>query len=205
MFAMLRGTVFSKSINQAVIDVGGVGYDVQMSVNTHNALPLLNQETLLYIHTHVREDAIRLFGFATPEEREVFRLVITVNGIGPRMALNLLSGITPSEFVETIKQANMVRLTATPGIGKRLAERVILELKEKVVELGLEDAAAESKQNNRIDTILRDFVSALGNMGYKQNQVEKVIDVVKPDAEAGADLSELVRKGLRFLMKMKEK
>lgn len=202
MIATLRGKVASKNLDRTVIDVGGVGYDVQISLNTHNTMALETEEAHLFIHTHVREDSFQLFGFATPEEREMFRLLITVTGIGPRMALGLLSGITPKELVATLKQNNLVRLTAIPGIGKRLAERLVMELKDKVVALGLEEEE-EAQATNQVETKLRDLHSALGNMGYKGPQVEKIIQVVKPDAEQGADLSELVRKGLRHLMKMK--
>jgi len=203
MFAKLRGLVDEKKVDNVIIDVGGLGYEVQISLNTHNALPENGEEATLYIHTHVREDAFRLIGFSELDEKDLFLLLVQVSGIGPRMALAILSNITPPEFIDTIKRNNLARLVSIPGIGKRKAERLIVELRDKIIDMNLGQDPQQAQLNDKISQILRDLHSALTNMGYKAAQVDKVVGLLKPEAEAGKNLGELVREGLKKLLQGK--
>lgn len=200
MIGRLRGEVVEKEEDKILIEVNGVGYDVLVSIHTLNALPD-EGEAILHIHTHVREDTLQLMGFSTLDERDLFRLLIQVSGIGPRMGMNVLSHITPSEFSDTIKRENIKRLTSIPGIGKRTAERVILELRDKVIDLELGMNAAELKQAKEVKTTLRDLHSALLNFGYRPPEVERVIAQMESEAQSGVGLQELVMIGLKKLNK----
>ena len=203
MIARLRGMLAVKGIDRLIVDVGGVGYDVQVSLQTQSTLPDEGQDVLLHIHSHIREDAFNLMGFATLDERDLFRMLIQISGIGPRMALNLLSHISPNDFIDTIKRENLKRLTAIPGIGKRTAERMIVELRDKLKDLALGLSASEAQSAEKAKTILRDVQSALVNFGYRASQVEKVVASLETDAEAGVDLEQLVLLGLQKLSKLK--
>ncbi len=201
MIARLRGKVVEKQIDRIILDVGGVGYDVQVSLNTYNALPDGEEEVTLYIHTHIREDAFNLMGFLRKEEREIFRLLIQVSGIGPRMGLNILSGIEPDELIETLKHSNLARLTSIPGIGKRLAERIIVDLRDKVKDLELGLAGDKRKKTSQVNELRANLRSALVNMGYKQTVVDKLLPLLKEDLEAERDLGTLLRVALQKLSK----
>lgn len=203
MFAKLRGLVDEKKVDNVIIDVGGLGYEVQISLNTHNALPENGEEATLYIHTHVREDAFRLIGFSELDEKELFLLLVQISGIGPRMALAILSNITPPEFVDTLKRNNLARLVSIPGIGKRKAERIIVELRDKIIDMNLGQDPQQAQLNDKLNETLRDLHSALTNMGYKAAQVDKVVGLLKPEAEAGKNLGALVREGLKKLLQGK--
>ena len=199
MIGRLRGKILKKRVDMVLLDVGGVGYDVQISLTSYNALPEEGGEAILHIHTHVREDAFTLMGFASLEERDIFRLLINVSGIGPRMALNILSGITPAELVDTLRRGLHVRLTAIPGVGKRKAELLVVELRDKVIDLDLGWNTEEKAAADRTKETTDDLVSALLNMGYKQPQVDKVVGLLRPEVEAGTGLGELVRLALQKL------
>lgn len=201
MIGRLRGIIVGTFIDKILIDVNGVGYDVSVSLHTQNALPDEEQEVTLHIHTHVREDTLQLMGFSTLDERELFRLLIQVSGIGPRMALNVLSHITPGEFADTVSRENLKRLTAIPGIGKRTAERVVLELRDKILDLELGLTPSEAQQSQENKTILKDLQSALVNFGYRATEVEKVVAELEADAQSGTGLQELVVLGLKKLSK----
>jgi Holliday junction DNA helicase RuvA len=203
MIARLFGKLVFKGLDRVIIDVGGVGFDVMVSLNTLQALPEEDIDVLLHIHTHVREDALQLMGFASLEERDLFRMAIQISGIGPRMGLNLLSHITPTEFVDTIKRENLKRLTSIPGIGKRIAERIVVELRDKIKDLDLGLTATEASQSERSKQKLRDLYSALINFGYRPAQVEKAVSMLETEASAGTDLEQLVLMGLQKLNKMK--
>ena len=136
MIAHLRGKLISKRPNQAIIEAGGVGYDVAISVPTFSGLPAAGVEVALHIHTHVREDALALFGFLRPEEKQLFERLIQVGGIGPKLAITILSGMPTAEMVSAIGGGDLARLTRIPGVGKKTAERMVVELRDKLGELG---------------------------------------------------------------------
>lgn len=202
MIARLRGLLAHKGIDRVIVDCGGVGYDVQVSIQTHNALPEEGEEATLHIQTNIREDTFDLLGFATFEERDMFRLLITISGIGPRMALNLLSHITPVDLVDTIRRENIKGLTAIPGIGKRKAERMIVELRDKMIDIDLGMSASDRKQVEQAKAVVRDLHSALLNFGYRAAEVDKVIAMLEPEIEAGVELEQLVLLGLQKLSKL---
>ncbi|MCB9640293.1 MAG: Holliday junction branch migration protein RuvA [Myxococcales bacterium] len=199
MIGRLRGKVFQKRVDSVLVDVGGVGYDVQISLTTYNDLPEEGKEATLHIHSHIREDQFSLMGFSTTEEREIFRLLLLVSGIGPRMALNILSGIAPTELVDALKRGLHVRLTAIPGVGKKKAERMVVDLRDKVIDLDLGWSSAEANQADKIKEITEDLKSALLNMGYKAAQVEQISGLLRPEIEDGVSLGELVRVALQKL------
>ena len=200
MIASLRGNLMDKAADHVIIDVNGVGYEVMVSLTTLNELGELGSEVSLSIHTHVHEDAFQLIGFTGKEEKTLFLMLRGVSGIGTRTALNVLSGITPAEFVHSINQGDVTRLVAIPGIGKKTAERVIVDLRDKVKDWQLEAMADSQNSAQSSNTgILRDLRSALINMGYKASRVDRVVEQLREDAEAGADLGILLRQGLREL------
>jgi Holliday junction DNA helicase RuvA len=174
LIAFLRGRIFEKHPNRIVVDVGGVGYDVFVPFSTFYGLGEPGSEVALRIHTHVREDALALFGFVTLLEQELFERLIGVSGIGPKVALAVLSGIEPQELIRAIERGDIARLTAIPGIGKKTAERIVLELKDRLprapmVAVAAGDVPAEA-------TALRDDVlSALVNLGYHRPLAEKAV------------------------------
>src|SRR6201747_1500385 len=142
MIAHLRGRLFSKSPNQAVVECGGVGYDVTISVATFTSLPAEGAEVSLHIHTHVREDQIALFGFAETQEKRLFERLLTISGIGPKLAITVLSGIAAERLITAIRGQDHATLTRIPGIGKKTAERVVLELKDKLDDLAVAPVAS---------------------------------------------------------------
>jgi Holliday junction DNA helicase RuvA len=175
VIAYLRGRLSGKQPNRIVIDVNGVGYDVSVPLSTFYGLGDDGSEVALRIHTHVREDALALYGFATALELALFERLIGISGIGPKLALAVLSGIEPNELVRAIEQSNIARLTAIPGVGKKTSERIIVELKDRLPRLRPEIAAAEGEADE--PSALRDDVlSALVNLGYHRPLSEKAVD-----------------------------
>jgi Holliday junction DNA helicase RuvA len=169
MIAYLRGKLIIKHPNQAVVEAGGVGYDVNISVSTFSELPPLGTEIALFIHTHVREDALSLFGFLREQERELFEKLIGVTGIGPRLAITILSGMQADAAVAAIKGNNVAALTRVPGIGKKTAERMVLELRDKLESFGVPAARA------RASPVEEDVLSALMNLGFNRALAEKAL------------------------------
>jgi holliday junction DNA helicase RuvA len=200
MIALLTGTIAVKSPDTVILDVGGVGYRVQIPFSTYFALPEEGKQLSLYIHTHVKEDAINLYGFLTQAEKEFFQLLMTVSGVGPKLAKDILSNIQPDELASALSRGDIVRLNAIPGIGRKTAERLVLELKEKVVKLGLAGEIGKSSGFARQDTSVRDDVaSALVNLGYKEAVVTKAL----AEMEIGADvpMETVLKLALKRLMK----
>ena len=171
MIARLAGTLFDKQVQRLIIDVGGVGYDVQVPLSTLYVVGEPGSPVALHVHTHVREDAIQLFGFATPAELALFDRLIGVSGIGPKVALAVLSGIEPPELVRAIRQADLARLTSIPGVGKKTAERIVVELRDRLPP-GLEAEPAV----NAADQVRGDVLSALANLGYQRAAAEKALE-----------------------------
>ncbi len=196
MIAALRGTLAEKAPNRIVVDVGGVGYDVQIPLSTFYAVGDPGADVVLRIHTHVREEALSLFGFATPLELNLFERLIAVNGVGPRLALAVLSGIEPSDLVRAIRTADVARLTGIPGIGRKTAERIGLELKDKLPAPVLSGAGEPMAAPDRGD-LPSDVVSALLNLGYTRSHAERAVGAALK-VEPGT-FEETLRRALRDL------
>jgi Holliday junction DNA helicase RuvA len=181
MIAHLRGKLLAKHPNQAIVEAGGVGYDVTISVPTFSDLPQMGSEVALHIHTHVREDIIALYGFLRSAEKKLFEKLITVSGIGPKLAITILSGMAADEMVNAIRGNDIARLTRIPGIGKKTAERMVLELRDKlVVEKIGETAVAPA-----LSPVEEDVLSALVNLGYQRAAAEKALASVAKSGKLG--------------------
>jgi holliday junction DNA helicase RuvA len=181
MIAHLRGKLLDKHPNQAVIETGGVGYDVTITVPTFSELTQIGTEVALYIHTHVREDALALYGFGRPEEKQLFEKLLTVSGIGPKLAITILSGMAADEMIAAIRGNDVARLTRIPGIGKKTAERMVLELRDKLPPQGADVVKAIPS----LSAVEEDVLSALTNLGYQRAAAEKAVSVVSKHAGGG--------------------
>src|ERR1039457_2369207 len=170
MIAHLRGKLISKHPNQAIVEAAGVGYDVTIAVPTFSDLPALGSEVGLHIHTHVREDAIALFGFLRAHQKQLFEKLITVSGIGPKLAITILSGMATTDMVGAIRGNDFARLTRIPGIGKKTAERIGVELRDKLEGFG---AAQPAVTHSAVE---EDVISALSNLGYQRATAEKAVE-----------------------------
>ena len=171
MIAHLRGKLLTKRPNQAIVETGGVGYDVAISVPTFSQLASPGSEVALFIHTHVREDALALYGFGHPEEKSIFEKLISVSGIGPKLAMTILSGMASDELGEAIRSNNLARLTKIPGVGRKTAERLLLELRDKMPPAGAGTVSAVPS----LSAIDEDVLSALMNLGYQRATAEKAL------------------------------
>jgi Holliday junction DNA helicase RuvA len=180
MIAHLRGKLLAKHPNQAIVETAGVGYDVTISVPTFSDLPAVGAEVALHIHTHVREDQIALYGFLRPAEKLLFEKLITVSGIGPKLAITILSGMAADEMVGAIRGNDLARLTRIPGIGRKTAERMVLELRDKLPEAGPASTPALPAMNATEEDVL----SALLNLGYQRAAAEKALAVAANGSQA---------------------
>ena len=198
MIARLYGRLIEKHPNQAIVECAGVGYDATISVSTYSALPAAGADVTLRIHTHVREDAILLYGFAEAEEKALFERLITVSGIGPKLAITVLSGLAAADLIRIIRAGEVQQLTRVPGIGKKTAERIVLELRDKL-NFGAAPAAAKGVPAAAVFSPLEsDAVSALTNLGCQQAAAE--IAVRKAVAEHGDhDFEKLFRRALELV------
>lgn len=196
MIALLTGKIVHRAIDQLILDVGGVGYRLTIPLSTFYALPEKG-ETALHVHTHVREDAIHLFGFLTAQEKEMFVLLISVSGVGPKLAVNILSNIQTADLHAALWEGDIARLSAVPGIGKKTAERLILELREKVKSKGAQPPTAGIGKSAA--TSLDDALSALLNLGYKEPQARKVLESM--NISPGAPIEEILKGALKILVK----
>ena len=193
MIAHLRGKLLSKHPGQAVVEAAGVGYEVNITIPTFSALPAVGAEVAVFIHTHVREDALALFGFLKLNEKQLFEKLISVSGIGPKLAITILSGMATDAMVAAIQSNNVAALTRIPGIGKKTAERMVLELRDKLESFGVPPAAAAASP------VEEDVVSALVNLGYQRPLAEKVMSKLgKTDGES---FETLFRRALAGLSK----
>lgn len=193
MIARLHGVLHEKSPEQLVVDVGGVGYQVFVSLQTFYQLPEAGDLVSLFIHTHTREDTLQLFGFLDAKEKAYFLLLRGVSGIGPRLALNILSGIPADELEAALQDRDVTRLVATPGVGRKTAERLVVELQGKAG-VGVEGADTPRETSGRL---MGEAVSALVNLGYKRPQAEKMVGEIVRRGEA--DLANVIRESLRRL------
>ena len=207
MIAHLSGTLLSKQPTAAIIDVGGVGYEVAIPVSTFYELGENGSPAQLRVYTHVSQDAIRLYGFKTARERELFLQLISVNGVGPALAIKLLSGMNADEMIAAIRTNNLVRLVAIPGVGRKTAERLVVDLRDKIAALSspaLEEEfaakVAASGSASSPDSMRDDAMSALANLGYQRAAAEKAI---KNAIDEGGELSVevILRRSLRSLAK----
>ena len=200
MIALIRGTIAIKTPQNVIVDVGGVGYDIITPLSTFYLLPDPPGEVNLYIHTNVREDAIQLFGFLSMLEKALFLLLIGVNGIGPKLAVNILSGIGPNELLNAISMGDIFKIQAIPGIGKKMSERIILELKDRTGKLLRSDTVDKPMPviEDFIHNIDDDALSALVNLGYSVKAAEQAIRKAK-ETLTDPTLEELIRVALRPL------
>src|SRR5881396_3303044 len=196
MIAHLRGTLLAKHPNQAVVETGGIGYDVTISVPTFSDLPGLGSNVALHIHTHVREDVIALYGFLRPEEKQLFEKLITVSGIGPKLAITILSGMPADDMVNAIRRNDLARLTKIPGIGRKTAERMVLELRDKLPPVGTDQVQVVPS----LSAVQEDVLSALQNIGYQRPSAEKAVVAVSKNGKDGA-FDAMFREALALLSK----
>jgi Holliday junction DNA helicase RuvA len=198
MIAHLAGLLLEKHPNQAVVDCHGVGYDVTIPVSTFSALPDAGREVKLRIHTHVREDAIALFGFATAGEKNLFEKLISVSGIGPKLGITLLSGLAVADLINAIRGGDVARLTKVPGIGKKTAERLVLELRDKVDSVGaLPGVAARPVAVAAFSGVEEDVLSALVNLGCSRPLAEQALAKAKA-AGVGPEFEPLFRRAMEL-------
>jgi Holliday junction DNA helicase RuvA len=199
MIAFLRGRIHDKQPNRVIVDVGGVGYDVHVPLSTFYDLGDGGDEVALRTYLHVREDALQLYGFLTELERQVFERLIGISGIGPKLAIAVLSGIETRDLVAAVQRGDVARLTGIPGIGKKTAERIVLELRDRLAQLAA-PASAGPAPAAPADRRRTDLLSALQNLGYHRQQADKAIDAVVtsiPDAT----FEQALRAALRELMR----
>ena len=202
MIAYLSGKLIEKQANTAIVDVGGVGYEVSIPLSTFYELGEVGSDVQLRIYTHVREDAIQLFGFKTNRERELYLRLLSVQGIGAKSGITMLSGMSADEIIMAIRTDDLARLTSIPGVGRKTAERLVIELRDKVGELASAGASPldAAQPTQPADAVFEDALSALVNLGYQRTAAEKA---VKQAAQEGTEMSvqKLLRRSLQVLAK----
>jgi Holliday junction DNA helicase RuvA len=202
MIAFLTGKLLEKQANTVIVDVGGVGYEVSIPLSTFYELGEIGSDVSLRIYTYVREDAIQLFGFKTVRERDLYLKLISVQGIGAKSGITMLSGMSADEIILALRTDNIARLTTIPGVGRKTAERLVIELRDKVGELAESGSAAHDASSRALpaDAVFEDALSALTNLGYQRNLAEKAL---KQAVQEGTEMSvqKLLRKGLQLLAK----
>ena len=198
MIAHLRGQIFSKSPAAVILDCGGVGYELAISVATYTELGEPGTQATLHVHTHVREDAILLFGFKEFAEKRLFEKLLTISGIGPKLAITVLSGISSERLVGAIRGGDHATLTKVPGIGKKTAERVVLELKDKLDDMTGYAPASDSPRPS-LGAVAEDVLSALVNLGYPRPAALKAVETAGKTPEAAADFERLFRTAIAVI------
>jgi Holliday junction DNA helicase RuvA len=207
MIAHLSGTLLSKEPNHVVVDVSGVGYEVNIPLSTFYDLADEKSDVQLLIYTHVKEDALQLFGFKTANERKLFVNFISVSGVGPKLGIALLSHMKAEELIESIKSNNLARLTQIPGVGRKTAERLVVDLRDKMTQLSQQQVAdqtgvkSETVYVSSEDTIRGDALSALLNLGYQRSGAEKAIEAALGE---GGDITveSILRRSLKKLARV---
>ncbi len=193
MIGSLRGKLADKRPNQVLLDVGGVGYQVQIPLSTFAALGAIHDETVLLIHTHVREDQFNLFGFFTAREKHCFELLISASGVGPSLALKILSGMGIEELVPAIRKGDLAQLVRIPGVGRKTAERMVVELRDKLAAVDVRDTGKPATRSQ----LESDVASALVNLGYDERSVERAIEKARTPGDS--DFETLLRTSLHLL------
>jgi Holliday junction DNA helicase RuvA len=192
MIGRISGTLAHKAPGEITVDVGGVGYQIFIPLSVFYRLPDLGEKVSLHIHTHLREDALQLFGFLEPEEKQVFLLLNSVAGIGPKLAVTVLSGIPADDLAKALREGDQARLISIPGVGKKLAERMIVELRDKVISLPAQEVSLGDGSQ-----LTRDAVSALVNLGYRRPEAENSVrEIAKKE---GGTLADVLKEALRRL------
>jgi holliday junction DNA helicase RuvA len=200
MIAIINGLLIHKATSSVIVDANGVGYRIFVPLTTFYTLPDTNQPVKLHVHTHVRPDAISLFGFGSGSEKEVFELMLSVSGIGPRLAINILSGISAEELIRAISDENLTRLVSIPGVGRKTAERMILELKDKILKLRTSDVVCKDDGAVVIfDSTKDDALSALINLGYKSQKAREILDKIISESPQSLALDVLLKRALKIL------
>lgn len=200
MIASIQGSITFKSPDYIIVDVGGIGYQVFIPLSSFYSLPKLGDSVRMNIHTHLKEDAIQLYGFLSKEEKELFLYLIGVTGIGPKLALNILSGISSSDLIRAISEGNLVTLNAIPGVGRKTAERLILELREKIGSVQYVELKTQDTNHN-----YEDALSALVNLGYKRSQAEDALKQFKVTSSGRTTITdevtveEMIKEALKIL------
>jgi len=202
VIAHLTGTILSKQPNAVVIDVSGVGYEVTIPVSTFYELGEVGAQASLRVHTHVREDAIMLFGFRTGREKELFLRLTSVSGIGPKLGITFLSGTSPDDLIAAIRSNDLARLVSIPGVGRKTAERVVIELRDKIGQLALLDSDVSSAPPTTVDVDATrdDVVAALVSLGYQKALAEKIVAKVL-EVESNRTIEHVLRQALKLLSK----
>jgi len=206
MIAYLTGTLLVKHATSVIVDVGGIGYEVTIPLSTFYELEEVGSNVQLRIYTHVREDALQLYGFKSTRERELFTRLISVSGIGPKLGITLLSGMSADEMIAAIRNNNLARLTLIPGVGRKTAERLVVELRDKIVSLAavaVEDEGGVPAQPSEImieDAVHSDALSALINLGYQRSSAEKAITAALNEG-GEITVESILRRSLRRLAK----
>ena len=201
MIARLRGKLLEKQPTRIVVDVGGVGYDVAVPLSTFYGLGEPGADVALRVHTHVREDALALYGFATALELDLFERLIGISGIGPKVGLAVLSGIEPIELIGAVERGDLARLTAIPGIGKKTSERIVLELKDRLPRAQVMMSAAAPEGAYEPSAVRDDLLSALMNLGYHRPLAERAVDAALKTAGRDAGFERTLKQALRELAK----
>lgn len=199
MIAQIQGRLLSKTPSLIIINNNGIGYEVLIPLSTYYELPDIGTEVHLFIYTYFKQDAILLVGFASEREKHLFKLMISITGIGPRLAVNVLSGISSDELINAVANSDLKRLLKVPGLGRKMAERVILELRDKVSEYQSKEQAnyAENKKNNNM--LAEDAISALINLGYKNQLAKAAIDRILAEGKENNSMDVILKKALKML------
>jgi len=195
MIAYLKGTIIQKTPGQVVVDIGGVGYCAAIPLSTYFKLGEIGDPVELFIHTHLTDNALSLYGFMTKDERELFLKLIGISGIGPKLAMNVLSGIEAGELVDAIKKSDVARISLIPGIGKKTALRITMELQDKIEKKEKLLAVRGSKEKE-------DLISALLNLGFRRKEVERIVDETIRSMGSDAEIEKLLRECLKRMAKV---
>ncbi len=197
MIAHVRGQLVQKSPGAVIIEANGIGYRILISLSTFYDLPDLEETVKIHTYTHVREDALQLYGFSSLLEKEIFQILISVSGIGPKLGLNILSGIAPADLMRSLETGDVARLMAIPGVGRKTAERLIFDLKEKAHKIQADPGLRPPDFRPRGD-FFEDVVSALVNLGYKKSLAEKAVETVMQEIP-GVNLEKALKESLKIL------
>ena len=199
MIARLSGTIIDKGVDHCILDVHGVGYLVHLPLLDLDRIPTVGDPAEVYVHTHVREDALQLFGFTTRGSRQLFERLIGVSGVGPKLALSALSVLEPAELQQALIAGDARVLGRIPGVGRKTAQRLALELGEKVASLDLGGTGPNTSASSASNAVLDDLALALANLGFAAKQTDRVLDALRPRAADGDDLEALLREALALL------